>query len=138
MARHDDDPRDRPRDPAPDARDRDSGGRWRSSDRARGGAADDRDRRADERRRPRDDDAAPYRGHAPARQDDRRYLVDRTPDEDRWYGRDLDEELDHRIDRGFSRDADERHDERSLLERGGSGHSLRDVRPRWDQLSQQE
>lgn len=114
-------------------------GRWRSSTRFRSGPDDDPDEEArDERdqraRAGRDDDAASYRGHAPARQDDRRYLVDQAPDEDRWYGRDLDEELDHGIDRGFSRDADERHDERGLLsDRGGSGRAVRDLRPRLEQ-----
>ncbi len=117
----------------------DADGRWRSSSRFRGGPEDDRDddvrdEREERARLDRDDDAASYRGHAPARQDDRRYLVDRAPDVDRWYGRDLDEELDHGIDRGFSRDADERHDERGLLsDRGGSGRSFRDLRPRSEQ-----
>jgi hypothetical protein len=82
-------------------------------------------------------DAAAPRGHAPARKDDRRYLVDRVPDEDRWVGRDLDEELDHGIDRGFSRDLDERHDERGLLaDRGGSGHAIQDLRPLLEQRDQ--
>jgi hypothetical protein len=79
-----------------------------------------------------------YGGHARARQDDRRYLIDRAPDEDRWYGRDLDEELDHRIDRGFSRDADERHDERALFaDRRGSGRSFQDIRPRYEERGQE-